>query len=92
MDAMTTDYAPADETIGQRIRTARVNASMTQSQLGEFLGCSSQQIHKYERGNNRVSAGTLFVIAQVLDYPVDWFFLDPQNPIGKDPLLSVPYH
>ena len=92
MAATTTNSAPVDETIGQRIRTARVNASMTQVQLGEHLGCSSQQIHKYERGDNRVSAGTLFTIAQVLDYPVDWFFLDPQNPIGKDPLLSVPYH
>ena len=92
MAATTTNSAPVDETIGQRIRTARVNASMTQVQLGEHLGCSSQQIHKYERGDNRVSAGTLFTIAQVLDYPVDWFFLDPQNPVGKDPLLSVPYH
>ena len=92
MAATTTNSAPVDETIGQRIRTARVNASMTQVQLGEHLGCSSQQIHKYERGDSRVSAGTLFTIAQVLDYPVDWFFLDPHKPISKDPLLSVPYH
>jgi len=92
MTAPTTEPAPVDETIGHRIRTARVNASMTQSQLGEHLGCSSQQIHKYERGNNRVSAGTLFTIAQILDYPVDWFFTDPQNPIENDPVLSVPYH
>ena len=89
---ITDDSAPVDETIGQRIRMARVNASMTQSQLGDHLGCSSQQIHKYERGSNRVSAGTLFVIAQLLDYPVEWFFMNPQFPTDGDPIAQVPYH
>lgn len=70
---------PADDQIGKRIRDARVNASMTQSQLADFLGCSSQQVHKYERGSNRVSAGTLFVIARILEHPVEWFFLDADN-------------
>ena len=74
--------APADDQIGKRIRDARVNASMTQSQLGDFLGCSSQQIHKYERGSNRVSAGTLFMIARILEHPVEWFFLDADNGFG----------
>jgi len=65
-----------DTQIGQRIRTARIDAAMTQAQLGEQLGCSSQQIHKYESGHNRVSAGTLFVIAKTLNQPMDWFFRD----------------
>ena len=65
-----------DQQIGQRIRTARQDAAMTQSDLGRELGCSSQQVHKYERGSNRVSAGTLFVIAQLLGQRVDWFFID----------------
>ena len=65
-----------DSQIGQRIRSARIDASMTQSDLGFALGCSSQQIHKYERGSNRVSAGTLFMIAQALGQRVDWFFID----------------
>jgi len=65
-----------DYQIGQRIRSARIDASMTQSDLGQTLGCSSQQIHKYERGSNRVSAGTLFAIAQALGQRVDWFFID----------------
>lgn len=68
-----------DYKIGQRIRAARIDASMTQSDLGDALGCSSQQIHKYERGSNRVSAGTLFAIAQTLGQRVDWFFMDAEQ-------------
>jgi len=68
-----------DWQIGQRIRSARINASLTQSDLGRQLGCSSQQVHKYERGSNRVSAGTLFVIAQLVGQRVDWFFLDAER-------------
>jgi transcriptional regulator with XRE-family HTH domain len=79
---------PADNQIGKRIRDARVNASMTQSELGDFLGCSSQQIHKYERGSNRVSAGTLFIIARILEYPVEWFFLDAEREFGHSGGLS----
>lgn len=83
--------APVDTTIGQRIRSARVNASMTQSELGDHLGCSSQQIHKYERGSNRVSAGTLFVIAKVLEYPVDWFFMENAQR-DETAIATVSYH
>lgn len=85
-------HTPADYQIGKRIRDARVNASMTQSQLGDFLGCSSQQIHKYERGSNRISAGTLFMIARVLEYPVEWFFVDAEREFarlgGASPILN----
>ena len=85
-------HTPADYHIGKRIRDARVNASMTQSQLGDFLGCSSQQIHKYERGSNRVSAGTLFMISRILEYPVEWFFFDAEREFaslrGTSPLLN----
>lgn len=78
-----------DFQIGQRIRSARIDASMTQSDLGQALGCSSQQIHKYERGSNRVSAGTLFVIAQALGQRVDWFFLDADR--AKTPLVNASF-
>ena len=89
MTMMPAEPAPVDETIGQRIRMARVNACMTQAQLGEHLGCSSQQIHKYERGSNRVSAGTLFLIAQALGQRVDWFFLDAAQTVS--PQMNGPY-
>lgn len=78
----TKPHQSFDAQIGHRIREARINASMTQSDLGRELGCSSQQVHKYERGSNRVSAGTLFIIAQALGQRVDWFFLDADQPKG----------
>ena len=68
--------ASMDFRIGQRIRHARIDASITQQELGDLLGRSSQQVHKYEQGTNRVSAGTLFTIAQALGRSMDWFFLD----------------
>lgn len=70
------DDKSMDFQIGQRIRRARLEASVTQHELGQILGRSSQQIHKYEQGSNRVSAGTLFMIAQTLNRSVDWFFRD----------------
>lgn len=79
-----TSHPSVDWQIGQRIRSARIDASMTQSDLGRELGCSSQQVHKYERGSNRVSAGTLFVIAQLVGQRVDWFFLDAERADRND--------
>jgi transcriptional regulator with XRE-family HTH domain len=43
---------------------------MTQAELGEHLGVTSQQVQKYEKGENRVGAGRLTRIAAVLDVPV----------------------
>lgn len=65
-----------DFRIGQRIRRARIDASVTQQELGSLLGRSSQQVHKYEQGTNRVSAGTLYAIAEALGHSMEWFFLD----------------
>ena len=47
---------------------------LTQQQLADLIGVTYQQAHKYERGINRVSAGRLFEVAQVLSVPVNYFF------------------
>lgn len=73
-----------DVRIGQRIRRARIDASITQQKLGEILGRSSQQVHKYEQGTNRVSAGTLYTIAEALGYSLDWFFRGEDDVLGDD--------
>ena len=75
----TKNKSSMDFRIGQRIRHARIDASITQQELGDLLGRSSQQVHKYEQGTNRVSAGTLFTIAQALGRSMDWFFLDERS-------------
>jgi len=60
--------------IGERVRTRRKALHMSQSHLAEAIGMTFQQVQKYERGINRISASTLFMIARALKVPVWWFF------------------
>ena len=64
----------ADRHVGARIRERRVMMGLSQQQLARMVGVTYQQAHKYERGLNRISAGRLFEIAQVLGVPVSYFF------------------
>lgn len=64
----------ADRHVGARIRERRVMLGLSQQQLAKMIGVTYQQAHKYERGLNRISAGRLFEIGQVLGVPVAWFF------------------
>ncbi|WP_375617165.1 helix-turn-helix domain-containing protein, partial [Bartonella sp. AP58NXGY] len=52
-----------DISIGKRIRHRRMSMRLSQKELGNSLGVSFQQIQKYEKGLNRVSAGRLLEIA-----------------------------
>lgn len=63
-----------DRHVGGRIRERRTTLGLSQQQLAKMIGVTYQQAHKYERGLNRISAGRLFEIAQVLDVPVSYFF------------------
>ena len=63
-----------DERIGQIIRVRRLAKGLTQSQLGDELGVTFQQIQKYENGTNRVGSGRLYEIARLLEVPVTAFF------------------
>ena len=64
----------ADPYIGAQIRAARLERGMSQAALGDALGVSFQQIQKYEKGANRISAGCLFELAEFLEKPLQWFF------------------
>ncbi len=59
-----------DARIGDRIRLLRKRVGVTQGALGEALGVTFQQIQKYEKGANRVSASRLNKIAARLDCSV----------------------
>ncbi|WP_273789487.1 helix-turn-helix domain-containing protein [Bartonella sp. ML70XJBT] len=65
-----------DILIGKRIRHRRIAIGLTQKTLGSFLGVSFQQIQKYEKGLNRVSAKCLLEIAQKLEVPISFFYAD----------------
>ncbi len=63
-----------DAHVGYRVRLRRKLMGMSQTALGEAAGLSVQQIQKYEHGSNRIGAGRLFQLAEVLDVPVPFFF------------------
>ncbi len=63
-----------DAEVGQSIRMHRKNAKMTLQGLADRLGIAYQQVQKYETGVNRVGAGRLMEIAEILDIPVSNFF------------------
>jgi transcriptional regulator with XRE-family HTH domain len=64
----------ADAHVGRRIRLRRVWLDMTQVALGAAIGVSFQQIQKYEKGTNRVSASRLQELANALDVKPSYFF------------------
>ncbi|MEO1322078.1 MAG: helix-turn-helix transcriptional regulator [Pseudomonadota bacterium] len=63
-----------DRIVGQRLRWRRRELKLTQEQLGEKLGLTFQQVQKYEKGVNRISAGRLFEMAQVLGITITYFY------------------
>jgi transcriptional regulator with XRE-family HTH domain len=65
-----------DVHVGSRIRMRRQIVSMSQEKLGEMLGITFQQVQKYEKGSNRISASRLYYAAKILGVPVQAFFED----------------
>jgi len=63
-----------DAEVGQSIRHHRKNAKLTLQSLADRLGIAYQQVQKYETGVNRVGAGRLMEIAEILNVPVASFF------------------
>lgn len=62
-----------DAYVGARLRMRRVMLGMSQSRLGALLGVTFQQVQKYEKGSNRISASRLKVAAESLETSVDFF-------------------
>jgi transcriptional regulator with XRE-family HTH domain len=65
---------PIDVHVGQRLRVRRSLLGMSQTQLGDAVGLTFQQVQKYERGTNRVSASRLYDCSRVLNVAVSYFF------------------
>jgi transcriptional regulator with XRE-family HTH domain len=63
-----------DVHVGNRVRVARQARKMTQEGLAHQLGITFQQVQKYEKGSNRISAGRLHQIAVIMGVPITFFF------------------
>ena len=75
-----------DTHIGKRVRLRRTLLGMNQEQLGTELNITFQQVQKYERGANRISASRLRDISQILDVPRSCFFDD----MSQNTMKSLP--
>ena len=65
---------PIDIHVGAQLKLFRTLKGLSQERLGDELGVTFQQIQKYERGSNRVSASMLYRASQALQVPVSGFF------------------
>lgn len=65
---------PVDIHVGGRLRMRRSMLGMSQESLADAVGLTFQQVQKYERGSNRVSASRLYQFSKILDVPVAYFF------------------
>src|SRR5271168_315560 len=65
-----------NERVGKRIKMIRVTNGHSQESLGRVLGLTFQQVQKYERGSNKISADKLWRIAQHYNVELEYFFQD----------------
>ena len=80
---------PIDVHVGNRLRMRRLMLDMSQAKVGTALGVTWQQLQKYEKGANRVSASRLQHLSQLLQVPVPFFFEGLSTP--DCPKLSCAY-
>ena len=65
---------PTDTHVGARVRMGRLMLGISQTDLAEAVGVTFQQVQKYEKGKNRISASRLQQMSQVLEVPIHFFF------------------
>jgi transcriptional regulator with XRE-family HTH domain len=86
---------PVDKHVGSRVRMRRMMLGMSQEKLGDALDITFQQVQKYEKGTNRISASRLQHISHILQVPVAFFFEGaphaPGHPAGVGKAASPAY-
>ena len=80
---------PVDRHVGLRIRMRRKELGISQERLAESIGLTFQQVQKYERAANRVSASKLWEVARALSTHVGYFYEGLAEP-GDAPGANLP--
>jgi transcriptional regulator with XRE-family HTH domain len=65
---------PVDRELGRRLRWLRLQKRRSQGEVAAWLGISFQLVHRYERGDVRMSAAAIWQLADFFDVDVDFFF------------------
>ncbi len=63
-----------DKHVGKQLRTRRSIMGLSQEKLAEAVGVTFQQVQKYERGTNRISASRLYTFSKILNVSIDFFY------------------
>jgi len=63
-----------EKLVGANIKLRRLMLGITLDEMTKSLGVSLQQLGKYEKGINRISAGKLFILSELLNVPIDCFY------------------
>lgn len=81
-----------DRHLGERLRARRTAIGMSQERLAQLVGAASQQVQKYERGENRIPASRLSVIAAALQTDALFFYcgLVSSSPSPTEEASDVP--
>lgn len=79
---------PIDVRAGTRIRLRRRILRMSQTDLGKQIGVSFQQVQKYEKGVNRISASRMAALSQALCVPPSFFVVDADSNSDGDTQLQ----
>jgi transcriptional regulator with XRE-family HTH domain len=74
---------PIDIHVGLQVRLRRKALKISQEKLAGALGLTFQQVQKYERGANRISASKLYEIARALRVSIAWFFEGLSDPAAE---------
>jgi transcriptional regulator with XRE-family HTH domain len=85
MKTRTRGPRPIDILVGSNIRIIRKASRISQSVLGERLGITFQQVQKYEKGSNRVSASALYELAQIFGVRIEAFFEGAEGSSVQNP-------
>ncbi len=80
---------PVDRHVGAQLRSFRLQRGLSQSAVAAAVGLTFQQLQKYEKGSNRVSASKLFELAAILGVQVQEFFAGLPEERGKAPEQGV---
>jgi transcriptional regulator with XRE-family HTH domain len=75
---------PTDTHVGKRVRMRRLMLGMSQTDVADALGLTFQQLQKYEKGMNRISASRLQHVAQIFQVPVTFFFEGAPHVPGEE--------
>jgi transcriptional regulator with XRE-family HTH domain len=84
---------PLDSFVGAKLKERRDLIGASQGSLGEIIGVSFQQIQKYEKGIDRLSAGDLYKLSRFLQIPIHYFFqgYEPSDSFALNENQPSPY-